>query len=151
MSDLLSFFEDNWYSSGPISSVTGTPVLGEPETSMDTQHPQIKTEPSYRVRFYCDGEVSSTVHIGIALEEARSWTATRLREMEKTDPHGWWAAVIETGYLTGNPFDDDAPEIFLPDKGMKEGIVLDRAKLVDPVIDLEVMFGLKRNPMWSQR
>jgi hypothetical protein len=95
----------------------------------------------HRVRILGDGQVLTVVHINDS-EFARDWAYGELRRHRAWQRDALWAATLESGCLFVDPL-ELAPDVFLPDGQMHEGLVLDPGLLNDPNIDLNTMFGLK--------
>lgn len=95
---------------------------------------------THRVRILRTGRTVSIVHID-EYDVASSWAYETLKLQRALDGDGIWVAVLETGWLLWDPT-CVAPDIFLSDGCLKEGLVLDKKLLRDPKVSMQVLFGL---------
>lgn len=95
---------------------------------------------THRVKILRTGTAVEIVDID-DYDIACEWAYDSLRLNRSLDDEGRWAATVETGRLFVDPW-GNGKSYFFPDGEMHEGLVLDKAMLHDPKIDMHHLFGL---------
>jgi hypothetical protein len=95
---------------------------------------------THRIRIIRTGRVVTVVDID-DYDIACQWAYDSLRLNRALDGDGVWAAVLETGNLFVDPW-GNGKSFFFSDGDKKEGLVLDKALLSNPKIDMDELFGL---------
>lgn len=95
---------------------------------------------THRVKIIRTGCVQTVVDID-DYDIACEWAYDTMRLQRALDGDGRWAATLETGMLFVDPW-FNGKSFFIPDGERKEGLVLDKALLHDPKVDMQRLFGL---------
>jgi len=95
---------------------------------------------THRVKIIRTGRVVTTVDID-DYDIACEWAYDSMRLNRALDGDGRWAATLESGRLFVDPW-GNGKSFFFADGDRKEGLVLDKAMLHDPKINMQDLFGL---------
>ena len=111
---------------------------------MDTSEPQMETPYVYRVLLLRSGVFESVRYISAQETDAvERWAYSQLSDLKQDGDGQIWAAVIETGHLTGDPYHPTASPLFLPTANKRRGVLLDPTVLKDPLVSMDEIFALR--------